>query len=106
MKHQVHPLTNLHEQWCWPVSLATYDRQPLLYPTEQEELAKLIKHMDGKPNHWPRRTRTTLQRLVAPLDAVLDLTDLQGKPRTAVTILLLRQMHHLQQSLWAWDSTA
>jgi integrase len=105
MKYQGHPQTNLHEQWCWLVSLATYDRQPLLYPTEQEELAKLIEHMDGKHNHWPRRTRTTLQRLVAPLDAVLDLTDLQGKPRTAVTILLLRQMHHLQQSLWEWDST-
>jgi len=105
MKQHIHSQMIEHEQWCWPVPVATYDRYPLLYLAEQEELAKLIKHMDRQHNHWPRSANITLQRLVAPLEAVLDLTDLQGKPRTAVMLLLLRQMHHLQQSFWAWSES-
>src|SRR5260370_21076543 len=92
MKQHVRSQMIEHEQWCWPVPVATYDRSPLLYLAEREELAKLIKHMDGQHNHWPRSANITLQRLVAPLEAVLDLTNLQGKSRTAVMLLLLRQM--------------
>src|SRR5258706_732965 len=100
MKQQVHSQTTEHEQWRWPVPVTTYDRSPLLYLAEQEALAKLIKHMDSQHNHWPRSANITLQRLVVPLEAVLDLTDLQGKPRNAVMLLLLRHTHHLQQSFW------
>lgn len=104
MKQQVQHHAPTHEQWRWPVDIASYDRHPLLYPAEQEELAKLIKHMDGKHNHWPRRAKTTLHRLVSPLEAVFDITDLQGKPRTAVMLSLLRQTYHLHRSFWGWSS--
>jgi hypothetical protein len=51
MKQQAHYLHTIrHEQWHWPMEIANYDRHPLLYPAEQEELAKLIEHMDWMEN--------------------------------------------------------
>jgi hypothetical protein len=105
MKQQPHRHHTIrHEQWHWPIEITSYDRRVLLYPVSQEEQAKLIEHMDGKYNHWPHQARTMLHRLVSPLEAALDMSDLQGKLRTAVMLILLQQMHHLQRSLWGWSS--
>jgi hypothetical protein len=60
--------------WQWPLHLDHYDCHPELTAEEWEALNLLQQRRAAGNMHWQVQTTGTLQRLLQPLDDVLDLT--------------------------------
>ncbi len=60
----------LHAQrWHWPINSAHYDRTPELYPDEMKELRRKVRK---KKSPFRSPTWTVLDRLVRPIEDVLE----------------------------------
>ncbi|GER89891.1 hypothetical protein KDW_40530 [Dictyobacter vulcani] len=90
------------EQWCWPVNLSSYDRSAVLTPSERVALGKLTETPRFSPK-WEIQFGACLACLLHPLNEVLAITGASRSNRNGTVIILLREMHRLQTSFWAWS---
>lgn len=90
--------------WGWPVDLTAYDRVPFLYPDEVAALDGWARHCSAtSPNtNWPAGTALGLERLLHPINDVLDYTGAPGRPRANTIHLILHELYRRQSSFWAW----
>lgn len=100
--NQATPALTSQSRWAWPVDLASYDRRAHLTADERNVLATLTAPVTF-PAAWERRFGARLRRLLQPLDEVLLLTGASKMQRSGVIIILLREMHRLRTSFWAWS---
>lgn len=86
--------------WCWPVDLSRYDQTPVLSAAEQAVLEQVLGRPHGQLHS---RARLQLQRLVQPLDDVLDRYILRADERTGAVRVMVWEMYHRQTTFWAWS---
>lgn len=96
--------------WRPPLDPTCYDRAALLRAQEREALVVLAWRAARpafRKGPWPKRVRTALARLVAPLDDVLRIvaTGRRGK-RHLVIGHIVREMQRSQATFWAWTPDA
>ncbi len=89
--------------WSWPIDLTIYDRSPDLSKTEREYLERLLTQFDMKSSFWPEQSRAALDRLLLPINDVLDYLQVR-KPltRRRISNTLLREMHYRNKTFWGW----
>ena len=97
------PQQIMRGEWCWPVDLDSYDRDPSLSRAEQDALHVVIHSYDAGNHHIPKQCRAVLQRLLCPISDVLELTGASELDKKAAVNILLRRMHRNQTSIWAWE---
>lgn len=90
-------------QWSGLINLSTYARSEQLTPHERTALATLAESLRFSPQ-WEKRFGAALQRLLRPLDDVFAITGASKIQRNGSVIILLREMHRLQTSFWAWSA--
>src|SRR5262245_41290412 len=89
--------------WKWPLDLTTYDHSPALSNAERSSLRSLIKCFDAHYPFWPEHARENLDRLLRPINDVLDYLAIHNiHRRRLITNTLLREMHDRRQSFWGW----
>jgi integrase len=90
-------------RWKWPVDPTVYDRSPALTDAERASLGSLIKCFDAHHPFWPEHARENLDRLLRPINDVLDYLAIHNvHRRRLITNTLLREMHDRRQSFWGW----
>ncbi len=99
--------TEAGRRWRWPLDVTRYDRAPQLRPEEQNALSVLRQRTCGavtRTGPWPKATRAALQRLIVPLDEVLQLTAPgHSRERHGTVHILVHEMHNRQTAYWAWS---
>lgn len=103
MNHALKMTRLPQEQWTWPVDLSAYDRSEQLTPYERTAVARLSESKRF-PLNWEKRFQASLGRLLRPLDDVFAIAGANKIHRNGAAIILLREMHRLQRSFWAWTS--
>src|SRR6266545_936082 len=91
----------LGDRWCWPVDRTRYDCNPRLTPQEWEALDSSMRRR-GPGARWTRQAAAILQRLLKPLNDVLQLSRPCQATRHQTARVLLQEMHYRQTSFWAW----
>lgn len=90
--------------WTWPIGLDRYDRSSALTVIEEDMLTHYAeaycfyrygRHMDFGPE---------LDRLVRPLNDVLDYTGIRTLHRRYTLQFLLREMAERRRSFWGWTT--
>ncbi|KAB2892808.1 MAG: tyrosine-type recombinase/integrase [Bacteroidetes bacterium] len=89
-------------EWTWPLDLDTYDRYPGLYPQEAAWLACFVSRQ--KRSAWKREASIHVPRLVEPVGTAMAGLSPHPVTQHKVIRLLLNEMHHRQNSFWAWQS--
>ncbi len=96
------------EEWQWPIDITQYDRNPALSTAEYAELNTLVSRFDAGGHGWHRQAYTVLHRLLQPLYDTLDVTGAhkvvghRASARTGAIHLVIRAMHRLHLSFWAF----
>jgi hypothetical protein len=90
--------------WIWPIDLERYDRSPHLTRAE----TNMLTHYTEAYRFY-RYGRTmdfgaTLDRLVRPLNEVLDYTEIITNRRKYVLLFLLREMAERKRAFWGWST--
>jgi len=90
-------------EWRWPVDITGYDTNHALYEVEKIALADLARRRaDGGRRLWTR-VYACFERLLKPLNDVLDLTKPVLATRSGVNSVLLREMGERKSSFWGWS---
>lgn len=87
--------------WYWPINLESYDRYPLLYESEQSDLAAFTKQY-RKPSYLVQLARSFLSRLITPVEDALVVVGVRADRRNYVLCQFLQEMDCLQKPFWAW----
>lgn len=93
----------------WPLDVTLYDQSPALSNQEQEHLALLVARAKEGKKGWHKEAKTALERLLRPLNDVMDHigatkeTKRQYTIRTTAICLLIRTMHYHKCSFWAFS---
>ncbi len=90
--------------WQWPLHLDHYDCHPELTAEEWEALNLLQQRRAAGNMHWQVQTTGTLQRLLQPLDDVLDLTGANTGRRFHTIGYVIREMTRLEKPYWGWST--
>ena len=77
-----------------------YDPTPVLSAAEQAVLAQVFGRPHGQLQAGARRR---LERLVQPLDDVLDRYTLRADGHTGAVRVILWEMYRRQTTFWAWS---
>lgn len=91
--------------WSMPIDCSAY--QPILTfsPDDLMALDTLIAAREAGRRCWPAGT-SHIRTLLAPIEAVLDLTQLAKRGRREVRRVMLYEMYHHRAPFWAWDREA
>ncbi len=95
--------------WMWPVDIERYDRAAQLSAAECEHMGRLVARFAARGRGWHKQAGPALQRLLHPLHDTLDhlgatRTEKRNRTvRTTVICLLIRAMHRLDRSFWAFS---
>lgn len=86
------------------IDVTGYDRNPSLTEEERATLAQMYERFQQKVFQWRSEWRRSLERLLTPLDAVVNRykTSLRN-PGTVY--IVFKEMHERQTSFWAWSVT-
>lgn len=97
---------NTPKIWEWPVDLTTYERTPELRSSERAELERFIPH--GEPRYvryvrWFGEPSLALERLLRPLQDVLNVTRADKRVRRDTICTFLLEMDSRASAFWAWS---
>src|SRR5260370_41289256 len=87
------------QRWCWRINSASYDRSPELYPDELKELRRKVRK---KKSPFRTPTWTILERLVRPLEDVLESVHAPLSKRHCIIRAVMTDMAARGTSFWAW----
>ena len=87
----------------WPLDLRSYDRDPVLRPAERAAMISALRVRSSQNPLWLCSYKDVLQRLLSPINAVLDYVEILPAARSAVRVALLRGMCLTDKSFWAWN---
>ncbi len=85
--------------WDWPVDLTHYNRSPVLSEQEWLCLHELMQRR-ALPSVLP----PTLQRLLGPINEVLEISTHHPRTRQLVRRTLLVETHQRRKPWWAWTA--
>lgn len=88
-------------KWPWPLDLAAYDRSAGLTRDE----CSTLQHLPAVgASYSPSKALISCQtpRLMQPLNDAFDYIGYHRGSRSAVSVLLLREMSARRRSFWAW----
>jgi len=95
------PAQSLHAQrWCWPINVAHYDRTPELHPDELKELRRKVRK---KKSPFRSPTWAVLDRLVRPIEDVLQYVHAPLSKRHCIVRAVMTDMAARGTSFWAWS---
>ena len=92
------------------IDVESYDRTHALSPNELQHMRILVTRFQEGGKAWHKAARPALQRLLHPLEALLDhlgaVNTIKRKYtiRTTVICLLIRAMVRYEQSFWAFST--
>src|SRR5437660_7022119 len=87
-------------RWCWPINSAHYDRTKALYPDELKELRRKVRK---KKSPFRSPTWTALDRLVRPIEDVLEYVRAPLSKRHCIVRAVMTDMVARGTSFWAWS---
>jgi len=90
--------------WIWPFELDQYDRSASLSTVEQDMLARYTEAYRFYRYGRTMDFGTTLDRLVRPLNDVLDYAGIKTQLRRYVLLFFLREMAERNSSFWGWTT--
>jgi hypothetical protein len=93
------------KKWEWPIDLTAYERAPELRSIERAELEHFIPH--GEPRYvrsvrWFGDPSPALERLLRPLQDVLNVTRADKRVRRDTICTFLLEMDSRASACWAW----
>src|SRR5712692_8945988 len=88
------------QRWCWPINSAHYDRTPELYPEELKELRRKVRK---KKSPFRSPTWTVLDRLVRPIEDVLEYVHAPVSKRHCIVRAVMTDMVARGTAFWAWS---
>jgi integrase len=88
------------QQWCWPINNAYYDRTPELRPDELKELRRKVRK---KKSPFRSPTWAILDRLVRPIEDVLEYVHAPLSKRHCIVRAVMTDMAARGTSFWAWS---
>ncbi len=103
------PLPDGMSGWTWPLDVTRYDLSADLSLVEREHMGRLVRRFAAGGRGWHKEARPALDRLLRPLHDTLDhlgatITEKRNYTvRTTVVCLLIRAMHRLDRSFWAFS---
>lgn len=87
-------------RWCWPINSAHYDRTKALYPDELKELRRKVRK---KKSPFRSPTWTVLERLVRPIEDVLEYVHAPVSKRHCIVRAVMTDMVARGTPFWAWS---
>ena len=90
------------EQWSWPVDLAVCDRRGELDAAELDALGFAVESMAARRTDYVKEALPKLERLLDPVDKVMNAVDARDNERRGVRRLLIRGMHARRRAYWTW----
>lgn len=95
---------NIQERKRWSIDLTKYDRSPLLTNAEHEGLEHLqAQWADQQQSPVPKELRFQLERLLQPLDEILDTLGVQMRSGLLTIAALCQRMSLLGTAYWVWS---
>jgi len=104
-----HPQERREAGWVSPIDIAQYDRAAELSVVEREHMGRLVARFAAGGRGWHAGARSALERLLHPLHDTLNhlgATTTEKRNNTVYTTvicLLIRAMHRLGRSFWAFS---
>jgi hypothetical protein len=98
MKPSAQPLPT--KRWIWPINRVDYDRTPELRPEELKELRRKVRR---KKSPFRSPTWAILDRLVRPLEDVLESVHAPSSKRHCIIRAVMIEMAARGTSFWAWS---
>jgi len=92
--------SHLPKKWSWPINVATYDRTTELCP---EELQELRRKLSMKKSPFRARSWAILDRLLHPIEDVLDCIDAPLDKRRVIVRAMMCEMSWRGRSFWGWS---
>jgi site-specific recombinase XerD len=89
------------EEWSWPIDPSRYDRTSRLRTKEVSALFYLAARTRVF-GHFPEHVSEALQRLLKPVDDVMDIVRPPRQTRAGTMTVLILEMHRRQISFWGW----
>ena len=90
--------------WTWPIDLERYDRSPHLTRVETNMLTRYAEAYKFYRYGRTMDFGAALNRLVRPLNDVLDYTGIITNRRKYVLLFLLREMAERKRPFWGWTT--
>ena len=97
--------TSGEKKWCWPITVAQYDRAVRITSDEQRALQVIVESRYAQQKLHERDIWSRLERLIQPLDDVLNSITIQADHRNRILLLVLREMFRRGTSFWGWSET-
>lgn len=90
--------------WVWPLDLDGYDRSSALTAAEENMLTRYAQAYRCYRYGRTMEFGQTLDRLVRPLNDVLDYSGIKANHRKYVLLFFLREMTERRRSFWGWTA--
>src|SRR5215212_7554084 len=97
--------TSGEKTWCWPITVAQYDRAVRITSDEQRALQIIVESRYAQPKLREPKIWSRLERLVQPVDDVLNSITIQADHRNRILLFVLREMFRRDTSVWGWSET-
>jgi len=88
-------------EWVWPTDTAGYDRRISLSGAEKKSLGSIASRKTG--GGWHKWERSSLSRLLKPLQDALFHIGSRNKVRQNVLRIVIVEMHRKQRAYWGWS---
>lgn len=86
------------KKWQFPIDTNKYNRSPYLTKSEKEEIKLLV----AKTSSWRSNSRKIMERLLHPLDDVLNVINPSKTSRPSTIRVILKEMNKRQTAFWNW----
>src|SRR6266496_349132 len=97
--------TSGEKRWCWPITVAQYDRAVRITSDEQRALQVIVESRYAQEKLHHRDIWSRLERMVQPVDDVLNSINIKGSHRNRILLFVLREMFRREKSFWGWSET-
>lgn len=85
-------------KWQSPIDVSKYNQSPYLTKSEKEEIKFVLAHKKT----WHKKTYIILDRLLAPINDALEVTQASQSTRSSIIKLLLIEIDKKQTTFWSW----
>jgi integrase len=97
--------TSREKSWCWPINVVQYERAVRITSDEQRALQVIVESRYAQQKLHHPDVWSQLERLVQPVDDVLNYITIKADHRNRILLFVLREMFRRGKSFWGWSET-